>query len=136
LIEIYHRTEYAIEPLLFFEDVQVFQKLETDQEKLIKAKEICQSYLYSSSILEVNCSGKLKKEIGQELREAEESGGIYLEIFDEISKHVSDTVIVDTLMRFEKSTIGIELKKIRDEEENEKLKSMKKRSSTVKKIIK
>ena len=70
------------------------------------------------------------------MREAEESGGIYLEIFDEISKHVSDTVIVDTLMRFEKSSIGIELKKIRDEEENEKLKSMKKRSSTVKKIIK
>ena len=68
MIEIYHRTEYAIEPLLFFEDVQVFQKLETDQEKLIKAKEICQSYLYSSSILEVNCSGKLKKEIERSRR--------------------------------------------------------------------
>eukprot|EP01080_Neovahlkampfia_damariscottae_P009113 gene9113-1203_t len=132
----YLRTEYAVEPLLFFEDVQVFQKLETDQERLIKAKEICQSYLYTTSILEVNCSGKLKKEIGQELREAEQSGGIYLEIFDEISKHVSDTVILDTLMRFERSLIGIELSKIRGDEKEEKRKSMKKRRSTIKKFIK
>ena len=37
----YIRTEYAVEGLLFFEDVQVFQKLKSDQERILKAKEIC-----------------------------------------------------------------------------------------------
>jgi hypothetical protein len=129
------RSEFAVEPLLFFEDVQVFKKLETDQERLIKAKEICQSYLYTSSVLEVNVGGQLKKELGQELREAEENGGIYVEIFDEIAQHVSDTILIDNISRFERSLIGLELADIKDGEKMLE-KSPKKKRSTIKKVIK
>eukprot|EP01080_Neovahlkampfia_damariscottae_P003289 gene3289-5730_t len=82
------RFESSVESILFFEDVEVFQNLSTDQERLIKANEIYSNYLVKSSKLEINISGKQKKSLDDELLEARESGNIDLDIFDDIARHV------------------------------------------------
>eukprot|EP01080_Neovahlkampfia_damariscottae_P003305 gene3305-5746_t len=82
------RTEFSTETVLFFEDVELFQNFSTDQERLLKTKEIFQSYLSSSSPLEINVSGRLKKKLEEEIQEANETGDITFDIFDEIQKHM------------------------------------------------
>ena len=128
----YLRTEYASETLLFFEDVKQFQNLSSDQERLMKANEICQSYLKITSDLEINVSGHLKKNFSQDLKEANEVGKISLDIFNELAKHVSDTILLDSFNRFEQSKIRNELK-VKLDNEKKKLKNSK---STVKIVLK
>ena len=105
----YLRTEYAIEPLLFYEDVQIFQQLPLDQERFFKAQEICQTYLRSTSDLEINVSGKLKKLLSEELKRSKDTDVVGIEIFDEMVKHICDTLLIDTFPRFHLSKIYIEL---------------------------
>jgi hypothetical protein len=128
----YLRCEFSVETLLFFEDVQIFQKLQSDQERLHKATEICQSFLTGSSPLEINVSGKLKKELDDELLECRQSGDIELEIFDNCAKHVSDTVLIDSFVRFANHGIKKELEKFMETIP----KKMSRTKSTIKKVIK
>eukprot|EP01080_Neovahlkampfia_damariscottae_P010222 gene10222-2642_t len=105
----YMRTEYAVEPILFYEDVRVFQHFLSDQDRYYKAVEICESYLRSTSDLEINVSGKLKKILAQELKLSKETGNVNTDIFDEMVKHICDTLLIDTFPRFHVSKIYEEL---------------------------
>jgi hypothetical protein len=105
------RTEFSVESVLFFEDVQIFSKIESDQERFSKAEEICQSYLYETSPLEINVGGDLKINLSTILKESKLLGEIDETIFDEICKHVSDTILLDAFPRFERSEIYQELEK-------------------------
>ena len=106
----YLRTEYSTENILFFEDVKIFSKMSTDQERFLKAEEICQSYIYETSPLEINVSGKFKNFLFNELEDSKISGEIDVTLFDEMTKHVSDTIMLDTFPRFEKSKLFGEFK--------------------------
>jgi hypothetical protein len=99
------RSEFSVESVLFFEDVQIFSKIESDQERFSKAEEICHSYLYETSPLEINVSGNLKNNFSSILAESKLIGEIEETIFDEICKHVSDTILLDAFPRFERSEI-------------------------------
>jgi hypothetical protein len=105
----YLRTEVATECILFFEDVQIFSKLASDKERFAKAEEIFQSYLLPTSPLEINISGKLQKNFSQEFIESKQEGNISSEIFEDILKHVTDTVILDSFPRFQNSRIRKDL---------------------------
>jgi hypothetical protein len=105
------RTEFSVESVLFFEDVQIFSKIESDQERFSKAEEICQSYLYETSPLEINVGGDLKINLSTILKESKLLGEIDETIFDEICKHVSDTILLDAFPRFERSEIYLALEK-------------------------
>ena len=105
----YLRTELATECILFFEDVQIFTKLESDKERLSKAEEIFQSYLLPTSPLEINISGKLQKAFSQEFIEAKQTGDIKIDIFEDVLKHVTDTVILDSFPRFHASKMKDDL---------------------------
>jgi hypothetical protein len=126
------RYEFCVETLLFFEDVQIFQKLQSDQERLLKATEIFHSYLTESSPLEINVSGKLKKELDDVLLECRQSGDIELEIFDNCANHVSDTVLIDSFVRFASHGTKKELEKFMEAVP----KKMSRTKSTIKKVIK
>jgi hypothetical protein len=104
------RKEMSIEALLFFEDVQIFTELKSSQSRFMKAEEICLSYLEETSSLEINVSGKLKRNLAQEIKKSKESGEISINIFDEMALSVSQMILVDTFSRFQNSAIGMELK--------------------------
>jgi serine/threonine protein kinase len=123
----YLRTEFSSETLLFFEDVKSFQNLSTDQERIIKANEICQSYLKVTSELEINVSGILKRNVTQEIKNAEETGKLDIDVFDDMAKHVCDTILLDSTFRFEQSAIREEMV---SQFENEK-KQMKKSKAKI-----
>eukprot|EP01080_Neovahlkampfia_damariscottae_P006543 gene6543-10549_t len=99
------RHEWAAEAILFYEDVQIFRNLKSDKERLLKAEEICSSYLSSTSALEINISGKYRQNISAELQESKKTGDINSKIFEEIAQHVTATVMLDSINRFEKDVI-------------------------------
>jgi hypothetical protein len=68
--------------------------------------------LRNTSDLEINVSGKLKKELADELNECKVSGFCENDIFDQISKHICDTILVDSVPRFKKSPIFQEMNEI------------------------
>ena len=103
------RTEYAVETLLFYEDQKIFSKLTSDQEKFWKVEEMCETYLYDTSPLEINIGGPSKVKFFKELEEAKICGEIEDTIFDEIVKHIIDTIMLDSFPRFERSEINQEL---------------------------
>jgi hypothetical protein len=104
------RKEMSIEALLFFEDVQLFSELKSSQSRFMKADEICLSYLEETSALEINVSGKLKRNLAQEIQKSKLLGEISINIFDEMALSVSQMILVDTFSRFQNSQIGLELR--------------------------
>jgi len=103
------RSEFAVETILFYEDVLIFKNLKSDKERLIKADEITSSFLSATSALEINISGKYRQNITAELQESKKTGDIHAEIFESIAQHVTATVMLDSINRFEKDRICQEL---------------------------
>jgi hypothetical protein len=104
------RREISIESLLFFEDLELFTKLDTEQERFFKAEEIYYSYLNNSSELEINIPQKLLQKIDKDLSEEKLRGKVNVYIFDEIGKHISKTILNDTFRRYTSSDIYEEMK--------------------------
>ena len=105
------RTELAVESILFFEDIQLFNNLRTYQERIMKANEIIQAYLTDGSELEVNVSGRLRKLLEIQMEEAEETGEIGVEVWDDIAINIIENVLLNSYQRFESSNISKELLK-------------------------
>jgi hypothetical protein len=97
------RLEFAVEGILFYEDIEVFKALKIDKERLTKVIEIKNSYLMEMSQLEINVSGHLKKIFFEEIEEAKDSGKIDKNIFDGMLEHVANTIMSDSFPRFEHS---------------------------------
>eukprot|EP01080_Neovahlkampfia_damariscottae_P009078 gene9078-1173_t len=104
----YLRTEFAVESILFLEDCRFFRKIETDQERFNKAEEMCQTYLLDDSPLEINISGGTKTRFFSFFEEAKQSGSLDKALFDRMETHIFDTMMIDSLPRFEESDIGKE----------------------------
>eukprot|EP01080_Neovahlkampfia_damariscottae_P011365 gene11365-4533_t len=103
------RTEFAVETILFLEDCKRFRQVHTDQERFDKAEEMCQSYIHDNSPLEINLSAGTKLCFFNDFEDAKHTGMINSFLFDDMEEHVIDTIMVDSLPRFEKSAIGKEL---------------------------
>jgi hypothetical protein len=85
--------------------------LKTDEEKFLKADEICSSYLSAASSLEINISGKYRQNLSDELQESKKTGDLDSSIFESIAQHVTATVMLDSIQRFEFHGICQELNK-------------------------
>eukprot|EP01080_Neovahlkampfia_damariscottae_P003325 gene3325-5764_t len=107
----YLRTEMSVESILFFEDVQLFNEFRTCQERIIKANEIIQAYLTDESELEVNVSGKLRRTLEIQVEDAEESGELGTDIWDDIAIHIIETTLLNSYQRFENSPMAKSLMK-------------------------
>eukprot|EP01080_Neovahlkampfia_damariscottae_P003208 gene3208-5524_t len=103
------RKELSIETILFFEDVQIFNDLNTEQERFFRAEEIFLSYFSNSSFLELNVSEKLKKLLNKNWRECKQTGKMDIYLFDEIGKHLSNIILNDTFRRFKDSEMFEEM---------------------------
>ena len=113
-LKAFARSEYTAETVLFYEDARIFSKLETHQERYSKAMEIFESYLYSSSELEINLSSDLKKKIAFEIEQSKIDGFIDDTIFDEVQNHVVQTLFIGGFVRFSLGAIGLEWKEFRE----------------------
>ena len=78
-------------------------------ERFLIADQICQIYLFETSPLEINVSSTLKKNLSKQLSNSKLNGEIDEFIFDEITKNVTETILVDSFPRFERSEINFEL---------------------------
>jgi hypothetical protein len=120
------RSEYTVECILFYEDVLLFSKLTTNQERYAKAIEICDSYLYSTSELEINVSGTLKSKLSLEIEQSKLDGIIDEQIFDEIQSNVIQTLMIGGYNRFVLGRLGMEWKEYRERKQKAESQSRRK----------
>eukprot|EP01080_Neovahlkampfia_damariscottae_P006410 gene6410-10417_t len=84
------RLECSIENILFYEDVEIFKSIEDMKEKLLKSKEMFETYLNEDSNLEINVNRVLKKKFMNNYFESEANQFISNEIFDDFLSEVID----------------------------------------------
>jgi hypothetical protein len=125
-LKAFTRSEFTVECILFYEDVLLFSKLNTNQERYAKAIEICDSYLYSSSELEINVSGVLKSKLSLEIEQSKLDGIIDEQIFDEIQSNVMQTLMIGGYNRFALGRLGLEWKEYRERKQKTESQSRRK----------
>eukprot|EP01080_Neovahlkampfia_damariscottae_P005612 gene5612-9429_t len=108
------RSEYTTETVLFYEDVMLFSKMESNQERLGKAMEIYDSYFHEHSDLEINISGDARRKIAMEIEQSKLNGFVDDEIFHEAQNHVVQTLFINGFIRFTLCAIGLEWKEYRE----------------------
>ena len=87
---------YAVESILFWEQVSLYQKVKYDDQRQILADSIIKTYLDPKSLLEINTSSAHKTRLFNLLRDE----GPVPHLFDDMQKNMELDTLADTYARF------------------------------------
>jgi hypothetical protein len=91
----YSKSEWSMENILFFEDVEKYKECPTFKLAKRRSAEISKNYLIPGSPLEVNISGDIRKTLLKKLNNIDAHEPEYLTIFDksieEVRRNMRDT---------------------------------------------
>jgi hypothetical protein len=92
----YSTSEWSMENILYFEDVEKYKNCATFKLAKRRAAEILKNYVVQGSPLEINISGEIRKTLLKKLNNLDEFEFEYLTIFDksmeEVKRNMRDTL--------------------------------------------
>jgi hypothetical protein len=91
----YSMSEWSLENILYFEEVEKYKECETFKLSKRRAAEILKNYVIQGSPLEINISGEIRRTLLKKLNNLDEYESEYLTIFDksieEVRRNMRDT---------------------------------------------
>ncbi len=88
--------EHSLENVLFVEQVMEYKKLQQEEERQVKAKQILNSFFGTNSLFQIN----INEEVTKHIQESIDSCSPKPDLFDDVLTELKSTVLADSFMRF------------------------------------